>query len=892
MAESEKLTSDDIIQDNALKPTIEDSEKLLANVNLLIAGFKNLLKASEKVFNGPRKIETAEDIEKLNEELKKSQRAREGLSVAQKEAIKLEERLAKLRSEEAINNEKIKIQISEQAKANKQAAREKLGLVGIYDRESRRLNELRKQYKDVAVSQGINSKAARQLAKDVNTLDKSLKDVDASVGQHNRNIGNYTSALTMLPGRFGQVASSVKDLSGQFVRLLANPIVLFIVALTASVVALVKAFKNTDTGALAFEKIMGRVTATVDVILQRLGLLASGIIDFFSGDFTEGKEKITRAFADITDQIKEANAASDEYLDTLDAIEEAETAFINTRAANNKRVAQLKFTAADKSLSIPERRAALQEAIKLSKEEFALDVRFAKEKFDAQVKNQAARIGVEEKFLRDFLALNGDQAAAAVDQDTRARKIREFNAGETEKLLEDLLAAQISADQKFFEENKRAISTLSSLKDEEFELLQKEKERENKFIESETQKQLAAEELRFEAEFRDAQKNNENLISVVEAHEKNKEKIISDAFKRAQEEANKQGDEKSKQVEEDLTKELKQLEKQQEAIQKTRILLTKEGSKERLGAEIENILEAREIELLNAHLTEDERVAIFLEAEEKIKKLKADFRKEELQKTIAQTQAIADVFDSELTKRDEREKKLLDQEIKRRDDAIEKQQERAEKGLENTLAFEIAQREQAELRKKELEEREARRKEAQQLAEAYLQAYISELNQPGSNPQTAAFKALGDVLLAKALGLTLAGAFKDGVENLEGPGTGTSDSLLIRASKGESVIKADATAENPGLASAWNSGLLNEYLQENWLPKYLGAADIPSGDTIVNTLLTTKLISEVEGLRDDLNKRPVYRYDINRAMDVIEEAYKNGVKQTTILKNRKTWKGK
>lgn len=64
-----------------------------------------------------------------------------------------------------------------------------------YEKQSLTLLKLRRKYKDVALVEGETSKKAQQLRIEIQKLDKSLKRVDANVGQYQRSVGNYGKAL-------------------------------------------------------------------------------------------------------------------------------------------------------------------------------------------------------------------------------------------------------------------------------------------------------------------------------------------------------------------------------------------------------------------------------------------------------------------------------------------------------------------------------------------------------------------------------------------------------------------------------------------------------------------------------------------------------------------------
>lgn len=91
---------------------------------------------------------------------------------------------------------KLKVQIQEQNKVLKERARDSLGLTTAYQKESKRLNELRNSFKGLTLAGKENTAQGRKMRKEIDKLDSRLKKVDASVGQFQRNVGNYGSALS------------------------------------------------------------------------------------------------------------------------------------------------------------------------------------------------------------------------------------------------------------------------------------------------------------------------------------------------------------------------------------------------------------------------------------------------------------------------------------------------------------------------------------------------------------------------------------------------------------------------------------------------------------------------------------------------------------------------
>ena len=72
--------------------------------------------------------------------------------------------------------------------------------------------------------------------------------------------------------------------------------------------------------------------------------------------------------------------------------------------------------------------------------------------------------------------------------------------------------------------------------------------------------------------------------------------------------------------------------------------------------------------------------------------------------------------------------------------------------------------------------------------------------------------------------------FKEGVIGYDGIGTGTSDSNVIRISKGESIIRASATNKHREELHAINDGTFNDFVYEKYVLPNLNAAIRDKGD--------------------------------------------------------------
>ena len=188
-----KIKKEDIFDSNLFKGTTEEIKTMIEVVKTLKTEMISLLKVSQQALKS--KPTNSDGIRKQAEETQKVSQAEKNLIILEKERVKLVNKLNQASEKQAKNNARTKVRIQERNKALKQQAREELKLVGAYEKQSRTLNSLRKQYKDLLVQGKGNTKQARLLAKEVQNLDKKLKSVDAAAGQYQRNVGNYGNKL-------------------------------------------------------------------------------------------------------------------------------------------------------------------------------------------------------------------------------------------------------------------------------------------------------------------------------------------------------------------------------------------------------------------------------------------------------------------------------------------------------------------------------------------------------------------------------------------------------------------------------------------------------------------------------------------------------------------------
>lgn len=204
------------------------------------------------------------------------------------------EKLNKVELEAAVVNERLKQQIIATEKATialnnaKQKQSEKTQKeLSEYQKLSNELNRTRENARNLAAQYGINDARSRAAAAGVQALDKKLKEIDATLGQHQRNVGNYSQALGGMGGQFGSLIMSIERYTGILAggmsglkaafgslgsalkALLLNPIFLAVGAMAALFTSIKYVIKNS----MEYSKTMSSVKAVTSATAEEMKLL-------------------------------------------------------------------------------------------------------------------------------------------------------------------------------------------------------------------------------------------------------------------------------------------------------------------------------------------------------------------------------------------------------------------------------------------------------------------------------------------------------------------------------------------------------------------------------------------------------------------------------------------
>jgi hypothetical protein len=547
---------------------IEELQLALTVLTSIDAQLKSVADSAAKVLEGkelPKTIKAIQDYEKSLDNLKKTN---EELTNQDKEKRKLTEQLTKAQSDEAVEIAKLRVEIQEKNKLNKEEAKISLGLTNEYQKQSKRLVDMKKQYKDLAIQNKANTKEGQLLLKNIQELDKKFKDVDASVGDHQRNVGNYTGAINTLVPSLGamnntltQIKGGVMTLGQGFKGLITTQnaagkssislgramLTIPIFALVAAFTALIGIFSSTQAGADQLERAFMPIKVFFELLLGALQRLVM-----------DGFERLKKALADPKQALIDlGNAIKENVINRFKAlgvfIEAISLAFSGEWSAAAKKakdatlqLAKVVKNATDKLSELGEEALKMvRDAKRLANEIINLKIAFREMEIATTV--PLAKMRLEFQKMREIAAdtnksererLTALKSAIQIQDDIAAQerellqlrvdrlKIENSLADTPDEIkleYQKALAEIIAFDEAATKAKVRLTGQISTIERQEQEKRHKlfitNEKRRIELMSEGIDKALALEKLRYDEELRQAKENGEDLQLVEEIHE-------------------------------------------------------------------------------------------------------------------------------------------------------------------------------------------------------------------------------------------------------------------------------------------------------------------------------------------------------------------------------------
>lgn len=400
-----------------------------------------------------------EEQRKLTAEIKKNgdETGEQGKKYAENEA-KIKANQAAIKSMTAA------LQVSSKATADNKGQINTQNMT--LDEQRQLLGQLQKAYGGLTPEQQKSTQTGKLLSDQINALNDSVKEQEAAIGDHRRNVGNYTESVVQA---FDQAGVGIGGFMNKLKAFFANPWAILVGAIVTAFKALMDAFKGSEdrmrelqSAFAPFEGVINTVKQGLDafakvvggVVVEALGKMAEGMnwllekIDAF-GEFI-GKDwdfsKRVQANAEAAKQI----AAQDQ------ALIDKKRAFQVEEAQLNNQISELRAKAAEKDKYTTDQRIAFMEQ--------ARDL-------ELKAANTRKQIAQDELNLAELQAAQSENDAAANDALAAAKakvieqttnynnKVRELNGtlSELRKTTEEYKATLSAGDLVLTDEEVEAI---------------------------------------------------------------------------------------------------------------------------------------------------------------------------------------------------------------------------------------------------------------------------------------------------------------------------------------------------------------------------------------------------------------------------------------------------
>lgn len=200
---------------------------------------------------------------------------------------------------------------------------------GSYDKLVQTMAELKKQWKATA-----DETERANIGKQINSINGQLKDLDASTGNFQRNVGDYktqmASAFNSLPGPIGKVSGGVKGLGTQLKALLKNPLIAIVGAVTAAIGVLTKSIKGNEDQMMQLKEAFAVFEPVINLVKKAITQFAQGVVNVF----TKVSDTITTFVSWIGRQARKLGF--DEFADKIEKFEKMQQKSKEMAAEENR----------------------------------------------------------------------------------------------------------------------------------------------------------------------------------------------------------------------------------------------------------------------------------------------------------------------------------------------------------------------------------------------------------------------------------------------------------------------------------------------------------------------------------------------------------------------------
>jgi hypothetical protein len=916
MAEGKALGKNDLFESDAFNDAIKGADTLLNIIRETNKEIKLSL-AAQKEFVSAFKPKSFDDVKKLNNELRQTSdliKMKQQLEVAELKVQQQQQALEQAAIRTAIEKNKLTREqlraendlakaIDAETKANQRAQQQLKQTNGEYKKGVQALAAVKQQLKELEFTGRTNGKLFKALSQEFTELDRRVRGAETSVGEFQRNVGNYAGAWNGLGNSINQLSREMpafaNSISTGFMAISNNLPQLFdeINKIKKANVELAKSGAPTTS---AFKQVLSGIFSwqtALSVGVTLLTLYGAKMIDFIGNLFsaeaafedgaaaidanTKSIERNKEALIDLQKQVDAMIVKELEMDGVLNKLDLARDAAYNEYQKNLDDIQKLRKQAADDQIkaaaeSISDEEDRVEFLAKLGREEVAGVVTITMKKgitrrdfSDEELKllqaTNAKLLGLRVQYDR------AEEKAAELLNETLAMSKKEFDKDAADAAKKAAAkAAKVNED--LYKDEARIIALTNKLK---ADAVEDDYQRSLAALEADNLNEIKA----IKASKSRAETKHKALLALELDFYRKRAELQMKMIMELQAEQDKYQDEATAKIEKELTERLAKEAKIRHDAQLVRIYQNDKDAKKELEAKIAAIKEERDILLKNAHLTKDEDYIIRYEAQKKIDELESQYSKKRIDTAIDEANKLVAITDKWMKARFEKRKDYLDREIDLNKSAIEAQQRLAERGLTNTLAFEQSKAAKLQLERKRLQEQEIK----QQKRVAFynlLSGYAK------TEPATALQKAILETTLAEIV----AGSFIEGTENVQRDLSGNKvhngkDGYVIAVDGDERIFNPQQNAKIGDISNDEAAQILSDY-QSGKLFNYGDVTQpiINVPNQHIDLRSTNNLLLEV---KKAIENKPVNHTNLSNLGDVIETQITAGVKRVLIHKRQR-----
>jgi len=218
MSQGQALGKDDLFQKDAFNDAIKGAETLLNVIKETQSAIKGSLTV-QKEFVSTFKAKSFDDVKAFNIELKKTSdliKMKQQLEVAELKVLQQQQTLEQAQIKTIIEKNKLTVEqlraeqaltkaVEAETKANQKAEQQLRQTNGEYKKGVQALASVKQQLKELQFTGRDNGKLFKALSNEFKTLDEKVRLAEQSVGEFQRNVGNYKGTWDGLGNSINQI---------------------------------------------------------------------------------------------------------------------------------------------------------------------------------------------------------------------------------------------------------------------------------------------------------------------------------------------------------------------------------------------------------------------------------------------------------------------------------------------------------------------------------------------------------------------------------------------------------------------------------------------------------------------------------------------------------------